>query len=103
VDDLSHAGHPELPAGGHPPHARALPPARARAAAALVGRAVRPQPRLQPDPRQDRGRELPRQRRLGHLRLQGRADRGQDPRRARRHRAHEDRLVSELAAAAVSH
>ena len=49
---------------------------------------VRPQPRLQPDPRQDRGRELPRQRRLGHLRLQGRADRRPDPRRARRHRPH---------------
>ena len=49
---------------------------------------VRPQPRLQPDPRQDRGRQLPRQRRLGHLRLQGRADRRQDARRARRHRPH---------------
>ena len=32
-------GHAELPAGGHAPHARALPAARARAAAALVGRA----------------------------------------------------------------
>ena len=73
--------------------------------------------RLQPDPRQDRGRELPRQRRLGDLRLQGGADRRQDARRARRHtgttpeliapfaleRFYEDRLVSELAAAAVSH
>ena len=49
---------------------------------------VRPQPRLQPDPRQDRGRELPRQRRLGHLRLQGRADRRPDAGRARRHRPH---------------
>jgi sarcosine oxidase subunit beta len=49
---------------------------------------VRPEPRLQPDPRPDRGRELPRQRRLGHLRLQGRPDRRQDARRARRHRAH---------------
>ena len=39
VDDLPDAGHAELPAGGHAPHARALPPARARAAAALVGRA----------------------------------------------------------------
>ena len=73
VDDLPDAGHAELPAGGHAPHARALPPARARPAAALVGGPVRPQPRLQPDPRQDRGRQLPRQRRLGHLRLQGRA------------------------------
>ena len=39
VDDLPDAGHAELPAGGHAPHARALPPARARPAAALVGRA----------------------------------------------------------------
>ncbi len=66
---------------------------------------------------QHRGRELPRQRRLGHLRLQGRADRRQDARRAGRtpgrtpeliapfalERFYEDRLVSELAAAAVSH
>ena len=73
-------------------------------------------PGLQPDPRADRGRELPRQRRLGHVRLQGRADRRQDARRAggdrphagadravRLERFYEDRLVSELAAAAVSH
>ena len=45
-------------------------------------------PRLQPDPRADRGRELPRQRRLGDVRLQGRADRRQDARRARPHGAH---------------
>ena len=37
---------------------------------------------------QHRGRELPRQRRLGHLRLQGRADRRQDAGRAGRHRPH---------------
>ena len=42
-------------------------------------------PDYSPDPRPDRGRELPRQRGLGHLRLQGRADRRQDARRARRH------------------
>ena len=71
-----------------PPHAGAVPAAGAGAAAAQLGRAVRPQPRLQPDPRQDRGRELPRQRRLGHLRLQGRADRRQDARRAGRDRPH---------------
>ena len=82
-----------------------------------VGGPVRPQPGLQPDPRQDRGGELPRQRRLGHVRVQGRADRRADAGRARRDRAstpeliqpfalerfYEDRLVSELAAAAVSH
>ncbi len=50
----------------------------------VVGRAVRPLARLQPDPRQDRGRELPRQRRLGDVRLQGGADRRQDAGRARR-------------------
>ena len=71
-----------------PPHARAVPAARAGAPAAQLGGAVRPQPRLQPDPRQDRGRELPRQRRLGHVRLQGRADRRQDARRAGRDRSH---------------
>ena len=38
VDDLPHAGHAELPAGGTPPRARAVPPARARPHAALVGR-----------------------------------------------------------------
>ena len=68
--------------------ARAVPAARAGAPAAQLGRALRPQPRLQPDPRRDRGRGLPRQRRLGHLRLQGGADRRQDARRARRDRAH---------------
>ena len=64
----------------------------------------------------DRARELPRLGRLGHLRLQGGADRRHDARRARRHgpnpgadralraRALPQRpLVSELAAAAVSH
>ena len=84
VDDLPDAGHAQLPPGPDPPHARAVPAARARAAAAQLGGAVRPQPRLQPDPRRDRGRELPRQRRLGHVRLQGRADRRQDARRAGR-------------------
>ena len=78
---------------------------------------VRHQPRLQPDPRRHRGRRLPAQRRLGHLRIQGSADRRQDDRRADRHRAprpeliepfalerfYRDRLVSELGAAAVSH
>ena len=39
VDDLPDAGHAELPAGGQPPHARAVPAARARAPAAGVGRA----------------------------------------------------------------
>ena len=34
VDDLPDAGHAELPAGAHAPHARAVPAARARAAAA---------------------------------------------------------------------
>ena len=87
VDDLPHAGHAELPAGRLPPHARAVPAARARAAAAQLGRAVRPEPGLQPDPRPHRGRELPRQRGLGHVRLQGRADRRQHARRAGRHRA----------------
>ena len=42
--------------------------------------------RLQPDPRQDRGRELPRQRRVGDLRVQGGADRRQDAGRAGRRR-----------------
>ena len=35
--------------------AGAVPPARARAHPALLGRPVRPQPRLQPDPGPDRG------------------------------------------------
>ncbi len=44
-----------------------------------LGRALRPLPGLQPDPRSHRGRGLPRQRRLGHLRVQGRAaDRGHE-------------------------
>ena len=60
---------------------------RARHAAQL-GRALRPQPGLQPDPRQDRGRGLPHQRRLGHLRLQGGADRGEDAGRAGGDRSH---------------
>ena len=60
---------------------------------------------------------LPGQRRLGHVRVQGRADRRQDDGRAGRHRQstpeliepfalerfYRDRLVSELGAAAVSH
>ena len=39
-------GHAELPAGPHPPHARAVPAARARAHPARLGRPVRPEPRL---------------------------------------------------------
>ena len=68
-----------------PARARALPAAGAGAHPAQLGRPVRPQPRLQPDPRQDRGRGLPRELRLGHLRLQGGADRGQDAGRAGGH------------------
>ena len=37
VDDLPDAGHAQLPPGPHPPHARAVPAARARAAAAQPG------------------------------------------------------------------
>ena len=51
---------------------------------APVDRALRPLARLQPDPRRDRGRGLPRLLRLGHVRLQGRADRRDDARRADR-------------------
>ena len=110
-------GHAELPAGRQPPRAGAVPPARAGAAAAQLGGPVRPEPRLQPDPRQDRGRQLPRRRPAG-------APTGSRPPRssARRspswwppgasrtssqpfalERFYEDKLVSELAAAAVSH
>ena len=71
-----------------PPHDRAVSAARARPPSAKLGGSVRPQPRLQPDPRQDRGRELPRQRGLGHVWLQGRADRRQDAGGAGRDRSH---------------
>ena len=54
---------------------------------AQLGGPLRHQPRLQPDPRRDRGRGLPAQRRLGHLRLQGGADRRQDAGGADRDRA----------------
>ena len=69
--------------------ARARAPAAARAGegAADVDGALRPLARLQPDPRQDGDRQLPRLGRLGDLRLQGRAHRRRDARRARRDRA----------------
>ena len=52
-------------------------------------------PDYTPDPRQDRGRGLPRQLGLGDVRVQGGADRRQDARRAGRHRqdAGADRAV----------
>ena len=61
----------------------------------VVDRALRPLAGLQPDPRPDRARQLPRLRRLGHLRLQGGARRRLDARRARRDRedAGADRAV----------
>ncbi len=52
---------------------------------AHLDRPVRPVARLQPDPRQDRGRALPRVGRLGHLRLQGSPDRRNHAGRAGRH------------------
>ena len=98
------------------PRARALPAARAAQGAALVDGALRPLARLQPDPRQDRARQLPPLRRLGDVRVQGGADRrttlaelvatGRTPDLIAPfalERFHTDTLVSELAAAAVSH
>ena len=67
-----------------PPRARALPAARAGQGAPPVDRALRPEPRLQPDPRRHRGGRLPHLRRLGDVRVQGGPDRRHDARRARR-------------------
>ena len=63
-----------------------FPQLEQRADPAHVDGPLRPLARLQPDPRQDRGRELPHLDRLGHVRLQGRADRGHDACRAGRDR-----------------
>ena len=86
VHDLPRHRHVHVPRVLGAPRARALPAARARERAARVDGPLRPVARLQPDPRAHRGRGVPRLDRLGHVRLQGRADRRHDARRARRHR-----------------
>ena len=86
VHDLQVDRHVPVPRVLGAPRARALPAARAAQGAAHLDRPLRPLARLQPDPRPDRARGLPRLGRLGHLRLQGRADRRHDARRARRDR-----------------
>ncbi len=68
------------------PCARALPAARTDQDPARVDGPLRSLPRLQPDSREDRGRQLPHLHGLGHLRLQGGADRGRDDGGARRDR-----------------
>jgi sarcosine oxidase subunit beta len=68
-------------------HARALPAAGAGQDPALVDGPLRPLARLQPDSGRHRGRRLPRELRLGHVRLQGRSDRGDDACRAGRDEA----------------
>ena len=86
VHDLQVDRHVPVPRVLGAARARALPAARAAEGAAHVDGPVRPVARLQPDPRPDRARELPRLGRLGHVRLQGGADRRHDARGARRDR-----------------
>ena len=84
LHDLQDRRHVPLPRILRSSRARALPPARERADPENVVRHLRPVARLQPDPRRDRGQGLPHLDRLGHVRLQGRAHRGDDACRADR-------------------
>ncbi len=86
VHDVQGDGHALVPRVLGRARARAPSAARADEGAPHLDGPVRPLPRLQPDPRKDGDRQLPRLDRLGNVRLQGRADRRRHARRAGRER-----------------
>ena len=81
------AGHALVPRVLGRSRHRAPAAAGADEGAAHLDGPLRPVARLQPDPRQDGDRQLPRLDGVGDVRLQGCADRRRDARRARRDRA----------------
>ena len=87
VPDLLEQGDVPVPRVRVTSRAGAVPAAPRDADPAPLDRSLRHEPRLQPDHRSHRARGLPRRLRLGHVRLQGGADRRRDACGADRDRA----------------